>query len=197
MKKKIIAIALCAALAVGGVVAGSLAFLTDTSEQVVNTFTAGDVAITLEEYVYDSETGSLTSETTQENEYKMIPGNTLPKDPFITIDANSEDCYVFVKVEGLNDASTYLSYQMADGWVAVDEATYPGVYYNTEIGKANDVFHVLKDNQVTVNSAVTSAQMELLNGKTNDQLPQLKFTAYAVQKDNIDNAVQAWAEFNA
>ena len=62
MKKfmKALAIVACAAILVVGSVAATLAYLTDKTSTVENTFTAGNISITLEE-------------TTGE-QYKMVPG---------------------------------------------------------------------------------------------------------------------------
>ena len=67
MKKKTLALFLVLALAFGGVIGGTVAWLTDKSDTVVNTFTDSDIDITLTE-----STGT---------EYKMVPGYTISKDP--------------------------------------------------------------------------------------------------------------------
>lgn len=101
MKKKIIAIALCAALAVGGVVAGSLAFFTDT-DTVTNNFTVGDIQIELDEAKVGADGQEITGEgaaRVKENTYKLYPGKSYDKDPTVHIEADSENCYVFVTVK--------------------------------------------------------------------------------------------------
>jgi len=213
MKKKIIAIALCAALAVGGVVAGSLAWLTD-SEAVENTFTVGNVDIDLTETNHD-DNGQNTSDPNK-NSYKMIPGIEIDKDPKVTVVKDSEACYLFVKVEETNPTNTnktlkdYLSYTVntgdvgekddvvTGGWTALDTEKYPGVYYrvvNAETAKAGEDYYVLTDNKVTVNTSVTKADMDALeeDGAT---LPKLTFTAYAIQKEGFADAKLAWAKVN-
>ena len=84
MKKKTLALVLALTLLVAGVVGGTLAWLTDQTAEVKNTFTVGDINIGLTETTAD---------------YKMIPGNTIAKDPTVTVKANSEACWLFVKVE--------------------------------------------------------------------------------------------------
>ena len=66
MKKKTLALVLALTLLVAGVVGGTLAWLTDQTAEVKNTFTVGDINI------------GLTETTT---DYKMVPGNTIAKDP--------------------------------------------------------------------------------------------------------------------
>lgn len=220
MKKRIIAIALCGALAVGGAVGGTIAWLTDSTDSVVNTFTVGNINIDLSEHALDSD-GSLTSSETMENSYKMIPGTTLNKDPFVTVKAGSEKCYVFVKAnESIgdilynNEAMTFadfMSYEMDASWKVLDATN--GVYYQVVDASSTDtVLNVIKDKQVTVNDTVTKPMMDALEDAQKETpnasvLPQLTFTAYAVQFDNIgtpatddagelENAKLAWEEAN-
>ena len=73
--KKVVALLLCAVLLVVGSVTGTMAYLT-SQDEVVNTFTVGKVAITLDEAVvneYGVAAGGRTSET---NDYKLIPGSS-------------------------------------------------------------------------------------------------------------------------
>lgn len=175
MKKKtlisIIAVALVLCVSVGGV----LAWLTATTNTVTNTFTVGDINLDLNETTGDT--------------YKMVPGNTIRKDPKVTVVANSEDCYVYVKIEKVNNPDTYLDYAIAEGWTALDGVA--GVYYR-EVSSSDtaQVFEVLADNTVTVKSTVTKADLNNIG----DNKPQLKFTAYAVQKANTGTAAEAWTK---
>ncbi len=180
MKKvwiSVAAIALVLCCAIGG----TLAWLSTKTAPVVNTFTNGDINITL-------------TETTGKT-YKMVPGNTIAKDPKVTVKAGSEACWLFVKVEESDNAkfSDFMTYVMADGWTKLDSETETGVYYRvvekTETADADDVFAVLKDNKVTVKNEVTKT---MLSGLTAENYPTLTFTAYAVQKANFENADAAW-----
>ena len=172
MKKKawvsLVAVVLVLCCAVGG----TLAWLTAKTNPVKNTFTVGDINIDL-------------TETTKD--YKMVPGNTIAKDPKVTVKSGSEACYLFVKVEKSTNFGQYLSYEMADGWTKLED----GVYYREVSATTADTgFAVLKDNQVKVLDTVTKTLLE--TAKTN--APTLTFTAYAVQKANIADAKTAWAE---
>ena len=175
MKKKvlsIVAVVLVLCCAIGG----TLAWLTDKTDPVVNTFTVGDINIEL---------------TESENlDLKMVPGNTIIKDPKVTVKANSEACWLFVKVEKSTNFDQYLSYEMADGWTKLED----GVYYREVSATTADTdFAVLKDNQVKVLDTVTKTMLEA--AKTD--APTLTFTAYAVQKDNVTSVTDAWAKANA
>lgn len=97
MKKKIIALCICVMMLTVAVAGGTLAYFTDEAAQT-NTFTAGKVDITLtESVVEEDENGNLvsTGERTSENqEYKLFPGQTVTKDPTISLASDSEKAYV-------------------------------------------------------------------------------------------------------
>lgn len=187
-KKLVAAAAVAATLCV--TIGGTLAWLTDTTEKTTNTFTVGNVDIDLTE--------------TTGNSYKMVPGNTITKDPKVTVKAGSEACYVFVKVEesadiNLNDYITYaIDTTDTDGegpdtayWTALPGVE--GVYYKEVVSSQNDqVFPVLEKNQVVVKNTVTSEMMETAEAT----VPTLAFTAYAIQSANMADANAAWTALN-
>ncbi|MBR6563211.1 MAG: SipW-dependent-type signal peptide-containing protein [Clostridia bacterium] len=172
------------ALILCGIVGGTVAWLSDTTEPVVNTFTYGDIDITLEET--DDGDGDPSI-----NEYDMVPGKTIDKDPVVTVLAESENAYVFVKIEESADFSTFMEYTVSSEWTPLDG--YVGVYYLESTKSDSDVeYYVLEDNKVKVKDEVTK---EMLNALT--EKPTLTFTAYAVQRDSdidaIDTPAEAWA----
>ena len=120
-RSKVIAVLLAAALMVGGVVGGTMAWLSVKTEPVVNTFTYGDINITLDETKRD-EAGNTTDadndenpdKTTTGNEYKMVPGNVIDKDPTVTVLKGSEACWLFVKVEENCKTTEGSDYQFDD-----------------------------------------------------------------------------------
>lgn len=175
MKKKI-ALLLACVMAFGIAVGGTLAWLTDKTDAVVNTFTESDVDITL-------------AETTGPS-YKMVPGDTIAKDPKATVLADSEACWLFVKVVESTDKKfdDYMTYEMAAGWTELTEGS--GIYYREVSDTAADqVFNVLADNQVKVKTTVTKAMMDEL---TTANYPTLTFTAYAIQRASFETAEAAW-----
>lgn len=169
-------VVLVAALSIGG----TIAWLTATTSPVTNTFTTSDINITLAE--------------TTGTSYKMIPGYTITKDPKVTVTAGSEPCYLFVKVEESSNFGTFMTYDIADGWIQLEGVS--GVYYR-EVNSATTAqdFSVIKNNQVTVNTTVTKTGMNALNDATR---PTLTFTAYATQLYKTNNTkfsvADAWAE---
>ena len=191
MKKKAIIAVVALVLVLCCAMGGTLAWLVAKTDPVVNTFTYGDINIDL-------------SETTG-NEYKMIPGNDITKDPKVTVEKDSEACWLFVKVEKSDNYADYLAnYTIADGWTALDGVD--GVYYrevNADTAKAGTSYQVLKGDTVTVLDSVKKSDMEAIKNGTVDE-PTLTFTAYAVQLDGFNattntaakNAALAWAEIN-
>lgn len=176
MKKKTLALVLALTLLVAGIVGGTLAWLTDQTAEVKNTFTVGDINIGLTETTAD---------------YKMIPGNTIAKDPTVTVKANSEACWLFVKVTESTDLKDFITYAIAEGWTALPGVD--GVYYREVPASAADqTFSVLAGDAVTVKSDVTRTMLE--TAKTD--APTLTFKAYAIQKDHFATADAAWAKVN-
>lgn len=184
--KKTIALLVAVSMIVGCVIGGTLAWLTAKTDSVTNTFTVGNVDITLAETTTD---------------YKMVPGNTIDKDPKVTVKGGSEACWLFVKVGKGNDFDTYMTYTMAAGWMQLtldkDGNPLTDLVYYREVPSSTDdtVFSVLANDQVTVKDSVTKGMMDAID-KENAAAPTLTFTAYAVQKDNVATAADAWEKAN-
>lgn len=177
-------------LVIGCAVGGTVAWLVSSTDPVVNTFTYGDINISL-------------SETKPDNKQaKIIPGVDIEKDPKVTVKGGSEACWLFVKVE---KAGTFVAdkvtYSIAEGWTKDDGTKIPeNVYYRAVDAVTNDTsFYVLQGNEkypngvVTVKENLTKAEV---NSITADNQPKLTFTAYAVQQDGIVDADTAWTKAN-
>ena len=177
MKRKlIIALALCLALALG--IGGTMAYLTATTGPVVNTFTIGNVGLELKE-----EKGDLVD---GKHQFKMVPGNTIEKDPTVTVTAGSEDCWLFVKLVKANNFDTYLTYDMAEGWTELTGVEgVAGVYYRKVTqSETAQTFAVLANNQVTVKDTVVQSDSFVA--------PTLTISAAAIQQANIADAATAY-----
>ena len=165
-------------LVIGCAVGGTVAWLVSSTDAVVNTFTYGAINITL-------------SETTGEN-YKIIPGKDISKDPKVTVKKDSEACWLFVEIkeEGTFVADK-VTYSIADGWTKGDGTKIPAdVYYRAvDAVNADTDFSVLKDNKIHVSEELTKSDIRSITTQ-----PMLTFTAYAVQKDGINTAADAWAK---
>lgn len=201
-RSKALALVLACVLLVGGAIGGTVAWLTADGGSVTNTFTESDIDITL-------------SETEPKNETApMVPGWTIDKNPKVTVNDGSEDCWLFVKItESTNPAlDDYISYAIADGWKTVQEEDENGVTvigrkvykddsdkefsilgageYTDPMGDddpTNDFKITWDDDQVCVKPSVTELDMEAITGTDKTQ-PTLSFQAYAVQlfKTNSD-----------
>ena len=191
MKKGLLlALAMVMAFCIG--IGGTLAYLFVETNQVVNTFAYGDIEIDLTETVNGTSQSAATNKVENDN-FKMVPGNTLTKDPKVTVKANSEACWLFVKVEKSDNFDNFMTCEIADGWTelaSVAGANYK-VYYR-EVGAVtvNTEFTVLNDNQVAVKNTVLKTNLKALTEST---YPTLTFTAYAVQKANVATVADAWA----
>lgn len=188
-KKKVFLTVLCAAALVVASVLGTMAFLTSKTATVTNTFTVGNVKITLDEAKVD--TAGVPVEGAARvtaNEYKLIPGHTYTKDPTVHVDANSEESWLFVKVDDqiaeIEDDTTVAAQLTANGWTSVAGATNVYAYKEKVAAGANiKVFESfkIKDN-ATVNGNA---------GKT------ITVEAFAVQADGFSTSGEAWSAAGA
>ena len=196
--KKIVALLLCAVLLIGASVAGTLAFLTSKAT-VTNSFTVGKVVLGedgkagLDEAKVDEYGVAVTpAARVTENIYKLIPGHTYTKDPTVHVGANSEACWLFVKVEnGIanieaatatgEDPYTKIAKQVTtNGWTLVDGET--NIYYK-EAAKTGDTgadYIVFSNFRLATNADVSSYASA-----------KITVTAYAIQKDGLTVA-EAW-----
>lgn len=182
MKKKAIVAVVAFVLVLCCAIGGTLAWLVDSTSEVKNTFTYGDINIDLSE--------------SDDLDLKMIPGNDITKDPKVTVEANSEACWLFVKVKESDNFDDFMTYAIAEGWTELSGVT--GVYYrevDATTAKAGTSYQVLKGDNVTVLETVEKSDMEDIRDGNVDE-PTLTFIAYAVQKDGFDTAALAWAEIN-
>lgn len=177
-------------LVIGCAVGGTVAWLTAQTDPVVNTFTYGDIDI------------ELTETEPKDRQAKIIPGVDIEKNPTVTVKANSEACWLFVKVEeGGMFVDNKVTYSIATGWTKGDGTNIPAnVYYRAVNAVTSDTsFYVLQGNEkypngvVTVGENLTKAEA---NRITAENQPKLTFTAYAVQKEGIADAGTAWTKVN-
>lgn len=189
MKKKlttVLAIVLVVALSV----AGTYAYLTDKTATIKNTFTVGNVNIDLTE-TWNTDTNN----DGKADAWKMqlIPGTSAVKDPTVTVKANSEKCYLFVKFEEKNSPTTYLTYTStlkAPDWQQLEGES--NVWYRVVNKAPTDTSFVLlqaddEGNMVTVKDTVTNTNM------TAASKAELVYTAYACQYEGFENnAAGAW-----
>ena len=195
-KKKILSVALAASLAAVAVVSSSLAYFTDT-ETKTNEFTVGNVDITLTEEKWDADL----------NNKDLIPGKTIPKDPTIALDADSETAYTFMKVELSDDFVDLLTAyataegiedpaQVIDDWFVSevqpkvmemgDNYVILGVLSPKAAGESVTYF-----DEVTIPAAVTQEMIKA------DDVYTIDITAYAIQAEGFYNEEDKFASRQA
>ena len=174
-------LALTLVLAAYWAVGGTAAWLAAKSEPIASTFTFGDINITL------------TETDSQEQPTKIIPGVDIKKALKVTVQANSVDCWLFVKVEQTGTfVPDKVTYSIDDGWTKGDGSQIPRDVYYRQVSAATDdsVFSVLKGDKITVSSELTKEEIQNITD------PTLTFTAYAVQKEGINTAADAWTRID-
>lgn len=199
MKLKSYSMIVAVLLLVAGLVSGTLAWLTDQSNQIVNTFTTSDITVEISETKGTPVTGQKDT-----YKFKMIPGYTLEKDPKVTVKAGSVECWLFVQITETNNTLSgnrgkYITYEIdtSAGWTEVDDGVYARkveAASGSNTIAEDKTYGILKDNTVKVNGAVTKADMETAETAT----PNLTFKAYACQLkqdgENEFDAATAWAQ---
>lgn len=196
MKKmyKAMLLVLCAVLLVAGSVMGTLAYLKAQTGTVTNTMTVGKVEITLDEAKVN-EYGvpvSGVDRVADGNKYKLIPGHTYVKDPKITVAANSEASYLFVRIRndinGIEAAgdNTIAKQMDANGWTSLGSGSR--IYYRSAAATAE------KAEEYPVFASFTIADnandLEYWNKISSETV--VAVTAYAVQADGFSDAQAAW-----
>ena len=215
-RNKALLLTLCAVLLVTASVLGTMAYLTSTDE-VQNTFTVGQVKITLDEakvnpdgtLVY-KEDGQTPVDRVSTNSYKLLPGHTYNKDPMVTVLKGSEPSYVKMTVtfskaneldaifapDGAKLTSIFNGYD-ATNWIAkgntkdatADTRTYEFWYKETVSAPDADVPLDALFDSITVPGEITNEQLATIEGMT------ITVNAYAIQADGFANADEAWEKF--
>ena len=207
-KRKALLLSLCAVLLVVASVMGTMAYLTST-DTVTNTFTVGNVQITLDEAKVNPD-GTLVpnAERVKANSYKLLPGRTYIKDPTVTVKAGSELSYVKMTVtfsnareldaifapDGATLTNIFNGYDPAT-WIAkgntkdatANTRTYE-FWYKEAVGAPNgDVALDALFDSITVPGSITKEQLDTIQGMT------ITVNAYAIQADGFADAEEAWA----
>lgn len=191
MKKRTIVFLAACTIVLGYGIGGTLAWLTDVTKEAENTFTVGNISIELTETFNKDSDNDSTNDTWEK---KMIPGWTLSKDPKVKVNADSEDCWLFIKIEESANLDDYIAYAIADGWEPLKDNGNPeniidGVYcrkIDESSEKGSDLIVLGKgsftdtkgtddsgddvtyswanDNEVLVKQTVTKAMMDAIDG---------------------------------
>ena len=219
--KKVIALLMCAALLVLGSIAGTMAYLTSQTEEVKNTFTVGQVKITLDEakvntsgQLLDTDdgihgaggSGTLADRVTA-NAYHLIPGKTYVKDPTVHFADGSAASWLFVEVkndisalEPASGSNKTIAEQIAgNGWTKLDSAepvtADATVYYRTaDPNTSGAAIDYKVFGTFTVDSSMTNADLSAITSSD-----YVTITGYAIQEsdsfqfsDGDTAALSAW-----
>lgn len=180
---KIAALIAAIVLVIGCTAGGTVAWLVSKPDPIVNVFTVGNINATL---------------TETKTAFKIVPGVDIDKDPVATVKANSEDCYLFMqpteenwpkfKTTEAGSTTRKVEYEIADGWIEL--TPLHGVYYREVTKNDKDqVFHVLKNDKVTVSNTLTKEEADAIQKA---DAPKLTVAVYAVQKEGMGSAADAW-----
>ena len=186
-KTKSIILTAIVVLVLFGIVGQTIAWLTSRSSLLNNTFTYGDIQISIIESSTDDE-----DEDVNTNSYVMMPGVEIPKDTKVLVAPNSEDCWLFIKIIKENSFDEYMTYSLEDNWTELEG--YEGIYY-TKVDKkdSEQSFNIMKANVISVKPELTYADIKHM---TENSYPTLEIKAYAVQRnekmDAINDPVKAW-----
>lgn len=214
MKKKILALSMCIALAAIAIVGASLAYFTDT-KTATNTFTMGDVQIKLDETnVNDPKGDRVTS-----NVYNVYPGAVVTKDPIVhNIGKNGAYIRATVNVsnwmnlvgayypdfketfpnDGYKAALNLLVGELGEGWSVV--GVEAGDVFT--IGQFDAKF-ILKYDGVLASGTDTTAMFQTvtipagIDNANADSFDEVKVVAQAIQADGFDTWEDAFAAFDA
>ena len=214
MKKKLLIMSVAMVLVCAFAVGMTIAYLTSTDE-VVNTFTVGNVRIKLDEADVD-EYGRVPQGSpaprVKANSYKLIPGHTYTKDPTVTVLSGSEESYIKMTVTVTKSDVLDAIFEEEGGadlisiFKGYDEATwlYQGKTENSDNTRTYEFWY-----KTAVDAREDAVKLEPLFTSivvpdfiTGDQLAELQtmtitVNAYAIQADGFDNAADAWAAYNA
>ena len=207
-KTKALGLVMAAVLLVTATIFGTMAYLTDTDE-VVNTFTVGSVAIKLDEAPVGTDGKAIAGDRVKANSYKLLPGHEYDKDPTVTVTQGSESSYVRMLVTISNASelkevfdANFLPENYVEGWDSAtwiasgitenttdNTITYEFRYKETVAAPTADV--VLDDlfESFTVPGTVDNDQLAKLSNMT------ITVVAHAIQADGFADANAAWTAF--
>ena len=208
MKKKQLLVMVAMMLVVAMVsVAGTMAFLISSSGPVINSFSVGKLAITLDEAKvteYGVVDATATSRVTA-NTYKLVPGHEYTKDPIVHFQPDSEEAWLFVKVEnGIADIETTddtktIAAQIADnGWEVLESGEGYVIYFQKAAALAANA--AAKDYKVFEKFTLKDDLLQTALQNKVDAKAKITVTAFAVQTDGFEGATdkdKAQAAWNA
>ena len=208
--RRVLLVVACAVLLVSLSVGATLAYLTYTTDEVVNTFTVGSVEISLDETDVNEYGVATGNPRDTANEYKLLPGHAYTKDPQVHVISGSEPAYIRILVEitDVEDLAAACGVAVADfmpenfveGW---NESYWPcysmtvennvcklEFRYNGIVDARNAQVDLLPlFNTIKVPGTATNAQIAALSDM------EINIIAHAMQADGFATADDAWAKW--
>lgn len=209
MKRRKVA-SLCAALGLVAVIGigGTLAYFTDNTEKLTNTFAMAQKGIEMELWEsavqsdgaggYDQDVDGervVAGESPSGNNYRDVqPGADIYKDPTVTIKANSVDCYVYASVKTYDEAvNTIDPESFTSAWAEIQGITTKG---NDEAGEFTIKYYVYGsvDAPTKILNAEDDTRTEPIfrnvkvaeSSTETDTLMNIEIRSAAIQANNIE-----------
>ncbi len=213
-KKRFVAILLCMTLVALAAIGATFAYLTDT-KSVNNTFTMGNVKITLDETNVNDPTGDRVTS----NAYNVYPGAVVTKDPIVhNVGGNAAYIRATVNVSNwMNLCAAYypdfgihfpeagyekslelLVGQLGEGWSVVG-VTIGDTFTDGAFGAK----FILKYDGALASGADTTAMFQTvtipagIDNANTDSFKEVKVVAQAIQADGFETWEDAFAAFDA
>ena len=206
---------LCAIVLVAVSVMGTLAYLID-EEEVVNTFTVGNVDIKLDEAEVDENGVPVEgADRVTGNEYHLIPGQTYVKDPTVTVAAGNEEAYVRMLVTVTKYAElkevfgedflpeTYVTGWDAEKWPCAgitdngdNTVTYEFRYFQA-VGNRDSEEDLALEPLFTAFTLPGTVNGEQLQALAEGEGFKITVEGHAIQASMLEDADAAWAAFDA
>ena len=213
-KKRFVAILLCVTLVALAAIGATFAYLTDT-KSVNNTFTMGNVKITLDETNVNDPTGDRVTS----NAYHVYPGAVVKKDPIVhnvgenaayiraTVNVSNwmnlcaayyPDFGIHFPSAGYENSLQLLVGQLGEGWsvvgVTIGDTFTDGAYGAKFILKYDGKLAAGENTTAMFQSVTIPAGIDNAN---TDSFKEVKVVAQAIQADGFDTWEKAFEAYDA
>lgn len=194
MKKKTLTIAIALVLVVALAVGATYALLTDKTDTVTNTFTAGKITddgtvFTLKEHKVTQAADGTYALTDEEAvggvQYDaVVPGTEIAKDPTVKVEKLKGDAYLYIVVDDTLNAK--LGHSIDPAWTPIGSNGSKTLYKLT-----------INDGLLTANSTVnqrilTGDKLVAADDLVPGGLGTITFQAYLIQAVGTTSAIGAW-----
>ncbi|MCD8025524.1 MAG: hypothetical protein LUF33_00950 [Clostridiales bacterium] len=183
-KKRIITIAASLVIIAALTVGSTIAWLSDKSDTIVNTFNGQSITVIVEESPVDDSGKITTGSKTTGNDYTFVAGSVLDKDPTATVKKGSAKSYVYLYID--NNLASYTTLNIDEtNWALVESGVYRyigGSDGGVVDAKDADVELPAIFTTVTFNTDIEADDIAIINAMPDNTI---EVTAFAVQSENI------------